>query len=40
MSYFLVRKIQNISHLHDFMGVTGPPKILTFATGPFLKIIE
>jgi len=27
-------------HLHDFMGVAGPRKILTFVTGPFLKIIE
>jgi len=27
-------------HLHDFMGVTGPRKMLTFVTGPFLKIIE
>jgi len=27
-------------HLHDFMGVTGPQKILIFVTGPFLKIIE
>jgi len=29
-----------MSHLHDFMGVTGPRKILTFVTGPFLEIIE
>jgi len=29
-----------MSHLHDFMGVTGPRKFLTFVTGPFLKIIE
>jgi len=35
-----VRKIHGMSHLHDFMGVTGPRKILTFVTGPFLKIIE
>jgi len=26
-----------MSHLHDFMGVTGPRKILTIVTGPFLK---
>jgi len=26
-----------MSHLHDFMGVTGPRKFLTFVTGPFLK---
>jgi len=37
---FFVRKIQDMSHLHDFMGVTGPQKFLTFVTGPFLKIIE
>jgi len=29
-----------MSHLHDFMGVTGTQKFLTFVTGPFLKIIE
>jgi len=29
-----------MSHLHGFMGVAGPQKILTFVTGPFLKIIE
>jgi len=29
-----------MSHFHDFMGVTGPRKILSFVTGPFLKIIE
>jgi len=29
-----------MSHLHDFMGVTGPRTSLTFVTGPFLKIIE
>jgi len=29
-----------MSHLHDFMRVTGPRKILTFVTGPFLEIIE
>jgi len=33
---FFVRKIQDMSHLHDFMGVAGPRKILTFVTGPFL----
>jgi len=27
-------------HLHDFMGLTGPRKFLTFVTGPFLKKIE
>jgi len=37
---FFVRKIQEMSHLNDFMGVTGPRKFLTFVTGPFLKIIE
>jgi len=34
---FFVRKIQGMSQLHDFMGVTGPRKFLTFVTGPFLK---
>jgi len=29
-----------VSHLHDFMGVTGPRKILAFVTGALLKIIE
>jgi len=29
-----------MSHLHDFMVVTGPRKILTFVTGPYLKITE
>jgi len=29
-----------MSHLRDFMGVTGPRKILTFVAGPFLEIIE
>jgi len=29
-----------MSHLHDFMGVTGPRKILTFITGPIFQIIE
>jgi len=29
-----------MSHLHDFMVVAGPQKILTFVIGPFLKIIE
>jgi len=29
-----------MSQLHDFMGVIGPKKILTFVTGPFLNIIE
>jgi len=29
-----------MSHLHDFVGVTGPRKILTFVTGPFLKLTE
>jgi len=37
---FFVRKIEDMSHLHDFMGVTGPRKFLAFVTGPFLKIIE
>jgi len=37
---FHVRKIQDLSHLHDFIGMTDPRKILTFVTGPFLKIIE
>jgi len=37
---FFVRKTQDLSHLHDFMAVTEPRKILTFVTGPFLKIIE
>jgi len=27
-------------HLHDFMGVTRPRKVLTFVSGRFLKIIE
>jgi len=36
---FFVKKIQDMSHLHDFMGVTGPRKILIFVTEPFLKII-
>jgi len=26
---FFVRKIQDMLHLHDFMGVTLPQKILT-----------
>jgi len=30
---FFVRKIQDMSYLHDFMGVTGPRKILTLVTG-------
>jgi len=29
-----------MSHSHDFMGVTGPRKILTFVTGPFLNVIQ
>jgi len=29
-----------MSHLHEFMGVTGPRKILTFVAGSFLEIIE
>jgi len=29
-----------MSHLHEFMGATGPRKFLTFVTGPFLEIIE
>jgi len=29
-----------MSHLHDFMGVTGPRKFFTFVTGPFLKMIQ
>jgi len=29
-----------MSHLHEFMGVTGPRKILTFVIGPFLEIDE
>jgi len=42
MSHFMsfVRKIQDMLHLYDFMGVTGPQKILTFVTGLLLKIIE
>jgi len=35
-----VRTIQDMSHSHDFMGVTGPRKFLTLANGTFLKIIE
>jgi len=35
-----VRKIQDKPHLHDFMGVTGTRKFLTFVTAPFLKIID
>jgi len=37
---FVFRKIQDMSHLHEFMGATGPRKILTFVIGPFPKIIE
>jgi len=29
-----------MSHLHDFVGATGPQKILMLVNGPFLKIIE
>jgi len=29
-----------MSHLHDFMEVTGPRIFLKFVTGPFLKTIE
>jgi len=36
---FFVRKIQDMSHLHEFIGVTGPRKLLTFVAGPFLEII-
>jgi len=35
-----VRKIQDMLHLYDFMGVTGPQKILTFVIGPLHKLIE
>jgi len=38
--YIFVRIIQNMSHLHDFVGATGPQKILMLVNGPFLKIIE
>jgi len=27
MYFFFVRKIQDMSHSHDFMGMTGPQKI-------------
>jgi len=37
---FFVRKIQDMSHLHEFIGVTGHRKILTFVAGPFLEIID
>ena len=37
---FFVRKIQEMSHLHDFMGVAGPRKTSTFVAGLFLKTIE
>jgi len=37
---FFVRKIEDMVHLYDFMGVTGPQKLLTFVTGPFLEVIE
>ena len=37
---FFVRNIQDISHLHEFIGVIGPRKILTFVAGPFLEIID
>jgi len=37
---FFVRKIQDMSHLHEFIEVTGPQKIFTFVTGPFLEVIE
>ena len=30
-----VRTIQDMSHLHDFIGVTGPRKFLTSVNGPF-----
>jgi len=40
MLCFFVGTIQGISHLHDFMGVTGPRKILTLVYGPFPEIIE
>jgi len=29
-----------MSHLHDFIGVNGPRKLLTFVTGLFLKVVE
>jgi len=29
-----------MSHSHDFMGATGPRKILILVNGLFLKIIE
>jgi len=29
-----------MSHLYDFMGVTGPQHFLTFVIGPLLKLIE
>jgi len=36
----LSEKIQDMSLLHEFMEVSGSRKILTFVTGPLLKIIE
>jgi len=37
---FFVRKIEDMLHLYDFMGVTGSQQFLTFVTGPLLEIIE
>ena len=40
ISNFCVRKIEDMLHLYDFMGVTGPQQFFTFVTGPLLEIIE
>jgi len=37
---FFVRKIEDMLHLYDFMGVTEPQQFFTFVSGPLLEIIE
>jgi len=37
---FFVRKIKDMPHFYDFIGVTGPQQFFTFVTGPLYEIIE
>jgi len=37
---FFVRKIDDMLHFYDFMGVTGPQQFSTFVTGLLLEITQ